>query len=139
MLHPKCNLKMSKFFISIYENRLKTYETVNMKKHEYLILQMFMPLIWCPQIVRQIVLEEEYNLSYRKLHYPNYVKNINLNVHMIRISKKDIFKLMVKLWNLISSSCLASLALHYSNIMCLNCNLMYLSCFLNLLYYFPKF
>jgi hypothetical protein len=109
MLHPKCNLKMKAFLISIYENRLKTYETVNMKKHEYLILQMFMPLIWCPQIVTQILLEEAYNLSYRKLQYPNYVKDINLNVHMIRISKKDIFKLMVKLWNLISSSCLASL------------------------------
>ncbi len=36
---------MKAFLISIYENRLKTYETVNMKKHEYLILQMFMPLI----------------------------------------------------------------------------------------------
>jgi hypothetical protein len=31
MLHPKCNLKMTEFLISIYENILKTYQIVNMK------------------------------------------------------------------------------------------------------------
>jgi hypothetical protein len=82
---------------------------LNMKKHEYLVLQMFMPLIWYPPIVTRFVLEKAYKLSYKKLQYPNYVKDININVHMIRIFKKDIFKLMVKLWNLISSTCLASL------------------------------
>jgi hypothetical protein len=70
---------------------------------------MFMPPIWYPPIVTQFVLEEVYMLSYKKLQYPNYVKDINFNVHMIRILKKDNLKLMVKLWNLISSTCLASL------------------------------
>ncbi len=68
-----------------------------------------MPPIWYPPIVTQFVLEEVYMLSYKKLQYPNYVKDINFNVHMIRILKKDNLKLMVKLWNLISSTCLASL------------------------------
>ena len=83
---------MTEFLISIYENRLKTYETVNMRKHEYLILQMFMPPIWYPLIATRFVIEETYKLSYRKLQYPNYIKDINPNVHMIRIFKKDIFK-----------------------------------------------
>ncbi len=51
-----------------------------------------MPPIWYPLIATRFVIEETYKLSYRKLQYPNYIKDINLNVHMIRIFKKDIFK-----------------------------------------------
>jgi hypothetical protein len=59
--------------------------------------------IWYPPIATQFVLEEMYKLFYGKLQYPNYIKDINPNVHMIRIFKKDILKLMVKLWNLTST------------------------------------
>jgi hypothetical protein len=63
---------------------------------QYLILRMFMLPIWYPPIATRFVLEEMYKLSYGKLQYPNYIKDIIPNVHMIRIFKKDIFKLMVK-------------------------------------------
>jgi hypothetical protein len=97
-------------FFAIHQ--MEYHHLIHLLNHlegQYLILQMFMPPMWYPPIATQFVLEEAYKLTYRKLQYQNYVKDINPNVHMIRIFKKDIFKLMMKLCNLISSTCLASL------------------------------
>jgi len=63
---------------------------------------MFMLPIWYPPIATRFVLEEMYKLPYRKLQYPIFIKDINLNVHMIRIFEKHILRLVVKLWNLTS-------------------------------------
>jgi hypothetical protein len=85
--------------------QLEYHHLIHLSNHldgQYLILQMFMLPIWYPPIATRFVLEEMYKLSYRKLQYPNYIKDINPNVHMIRIFKKDILKLMVKIWNLTS-------------------------------------
>jgi len=65
--------------------------------------------IWYPPIAPRFVLEEMYKLSYGKLQYPYYIKDINPNVHMIRIFKKDILKSNGEMWNLTSSTYLASL------------------------------
>jgi len=92
--------------------QMEYHHLIHLSNHldgQYLNLQMFMLLIWHPPIATWFVLEEMYKLSYRKLQSPNYINDINPNVHMIRIFKKDIFKLMVKLWNLTSWTYLASL------------------------------
>jgi hypothetical protein len=84
---------------------MEYHHLIHLSNHldgQYLILPMFMLPIWYPPIATQFVLEEMYKLSYRKLQYPNYIKDINPNVHMKRIFKKDILRLMVKLWNLTS-------------------------------------
>jgi hypothetical protein len=84
---------------------MEYHHLIHLSSHldgQYLILRMFMLPILYPPIATQFVLEEMYKLFYGRLQYPNYIKDINLNVHMIRIFKKDILKLMVKLWNLTS-------------------------------------
>jgi hypothetical protein len=86
-------------------HQMEYHHLIHLSNHldgQYLILRMFMLPIWSPPIVTRFALEELYKLSYGKLQYPNYIKDINPNVHMIRIFKKDISKLMVKLWNLTS-------------------------------------
>ncbi len=91
------------FFFVIYQ--MDYHHLIHLSNHldrQYLILRMFMLPIWYPPNATQFVLEEMYKLFYRKLQYPNYIKDINPNVHMITIFKKDILKLMVKLWNLTS-------------------------------------
>jgi len=93
-------------------HQMEHHHLIHLSNHlddQYLILQMFMLPIWYPPIVTQFALKELYKVSYRKLQYPNYIKDINPNVHRIRIFQKDIFKLMVKLWNLTSWTYLASL------------------------------
>ncbi len=93
-------------------HQMEYHHLIHLSNHldgQYLILRMFMLSIWYPPIATSFVLEEMYKLSYGKLQYPNYIKDINTTVHMIRIFKKDILKLMVKLWNLTSSTYLASL------------------------------
>jgi len=97
------------FFFVIHQ--MEYNHLIHLSNHldgQYLILQMFMLPIWYPPIATWFVLEEMYKLSYWKLQYPNYIKDINLNVHMRKIFKKDILKLMVKLWNLTSWTYLAS-------------------------------
>jgi len=79
------------FFFFIHQ--MEYHHLIHLSNHldgQYLILQMFMLPIWYPAIATQFVLEEMYKLSYGKLQHPNYIKDINLNVHMIRIYKKDI-------------------------------------------------
>jgi hypothetical protein len=91
------------FFFVIHQ--MEYHHLIHLSNHldgQYLILRMFMLPIWYPPIATRFVLEEMYKLSYWKLQYPNYIKDINLNVHMRKIFKKDILKLMVKLWNLTS-------------------------------------
>jgi hypothetical protein len=98
------------FFFVI--RQIQYHHLVHLSNHldgQYLILQMFVLPIWYLAIATWFVLEEMYKMSYGKLQYPNYIKYINPNVHMIRIFKKDILNLMVKLWNLTSSTYLASL------------------------------
>jgi hypothetical protein len=85
------------FFFVIHQ--MEHHHLIHLSNHldgQYLILRMFMLPIWYPPIATRFVLEEMYKLSYGKLQYPNYIKDIIPNVHMIRIFKKDIFKLMVK-------------------------------------------
>ncbi len=49
---------------------------------------MFIPP-WYQQPIVQFVLEPTIKLSYKKLQYPTYVKNTNLNAH-IKVFKKAI-------------------------------------------------